>query len=162
SLAAVHPSPFETAWAILLLLLAPLVLVPLGLQNLVPRFERDMHRSWTIAARLQLPAALLLSAAFLVDRGLVAAALALPWLGVSGLLAGVGLMKLRRSRLGSLQDFSAVMACIYLSVGSAWAVLDRAGFRPLGFEPVIVLLTAIHFHYAGFVLPLLTGVAVRQ
>jgi hypothetical protein len=47
-------------------------------------------------------------------------------------------------------------------VGSAWAVLDRWGVRPLGFEPVIVLLTAIHFHYAGVVLPLITGLVARQ
>ena len=32
----------------------------------------------------------------------------------------------------------------------------------LGFDPVIVLLTAIHFHYAGFALPLLAGEALRD
>jgi hypothetical protein len=33
--------------------------------------------------------------------------------------------------------------------------------RPLNFEAAIVLLTAIHFHYAGFLLPLFTGFAAR-
>jgi hypothetical protein len=41
-------------------------------------------------------------------------------------------------------------------------VSDRFGFRPLDFDPVIVLLTAIHFHYAGFALPLVTGLAARR
>jgi YndJ-like protein len=51
---------------------------------------------------------------------------------------------------------------IYLAIGGAWAVSDRLGFRPLDFDPVIVLLTAIHFHYAGFALPLVTGLAARR
>jgi hypothetical protein len=53
-------------------------------------------------------------------------------------------------------------ARIFLVVGGVATVLDRAGLRPLGFEPVIILLTSIHFHYAGFVLPLLTGLAARE
>jgi energy-converting hydrogenase Eha subunit A len=54
------------------------------------------------------------------------------------------------------------VACIYILIGSGWTLLNRAGLRPLGFEPVIVLLTGIHFHYAGFALPLLTGLALRE
>ena len=53
------------------------------------------------------------------------------------------------------------MGLVFLCVGGGWALLDRAGVRPLNFESVIVLLTAIHFHYAGFALPLLTGLAGR-
>ena len=37
----------------------------------------------------------------------------------------------------------------------------RAGLRPLGFPDLIVLLTAVHFHYAGFALPVLTGLVAR-
>lgn len=47
-------------------------------------------------------------------------------------------------------------------VGAAWAVSDRLGFRPLDFPTVIVLLTAVHFHYAGFVLPVVTGLAAAR
>ncbi len=51
---------------------------------------------------------------------------------------------------------------MFLAVGGGWAVLSRAGATPLGFGPVIVELTAVHFSYAGFVLPLLTGLAAQR
>jgi hypothetical protein len=51
---------------------------------------------------------------------------------------------------------------VYVAVGGLWAVVDRWGWRPLEFEAVIVLLTAIHFHYAGFLLPVVTGLAMRR
>lgn len=38
-----------------------------------------------------------------------------------------------------------------------WAVADQTKIQPLGFSGIIVLLTAVHFHYAGFALPWLTG-----
>ena len=51
---------------------------------------------------------------------------------------------------------------VYLAVGGGWTVLAWGGLRPLGFAAPIVLLTAVHFHYAGFALPLLTGLAGRN
>lgn len=158
------PSVFETRWAQALLLFASLVLVPLGLPLLTGEegegaVERSLLR---IATTAQLPAALLLAGALLLTPGWAAAALAVPWLGVTGLLALTGLARVRRRGLGPLSELSIDAALIYVVVGSGWTILDRLGIRPLGFEAVIVLLTAIHFHYAGFVLPLLTGLALRD
>ena len=51
---------------------------------------------------------------------------------------------------------------IFLAVGGAWMFADRLGLSPLGFAPLIVTLTAVHFHYAGFVLPVITGLAIRR
>ena len=39
--------------------------------------------------------------------------------------------------------------------------MSRLGIQPLGFGDTIVLLTAAHFHYAGFAAPILTGLAGR-
>ena len=50
---------------------------------------------------------------------------------------------------------------VYLAVGGVWTVIARAGLRPLGFPDLIVLLTAVHFHYAGFALPVLAGLVAR-
>jgi hypothetical protein len=50
---------------------------------------------------------------------------------------------------------------LYLPVGAAWLVLARAGLRPLGFSDAIVLLTAVHFHYTGFALPIIAGMTGR-
>jgi hypothetical protein len=41
-------------------------------------------------------------------------------------------------------------------------VLSRSGARPLEFSDVIVQATAVHFHYAGFVLPIVTGLLARK
>jgi hypothetical protein len=115
-----------------------------------------------VAVLLQLPCALLLGVAFLLPRGMLAAALSLPWSATTGLLALLGLLRLWEHRRDSLPELCVGLGLVYISIGGLWAVLDRWGARPLQFEPVIVLLTAIHFHYAGFALPVLTGLAMRQ
>jgi YndJ-like protein len=61
-----------------------------------------------------------------------------------------------------LRAFGVPFWAISHVLGSGWALLDRLSLRPLDFEPAIVLLTAIHFHYAGFVLPLLTGILLQD
>ena len=50
----------------------------------------------------------------------------------------------------------------YLSVAGVWAVMERLAVYPFGFNPEIVFLTIVHFHYAGFVLPVLAGLASRR
>jgi hypothetical protein len=42
------------------------------------------------------------------------------------------------------------VARIDLSVGGAWLVASRMGWRPMGIQEPIGLLTAVHFHFAGF------------
>jgi hypothetical protein len=39
---------------------------------------------------------------------------------------------------------------IDLAVGGAWLVASRIGLRPMGIQEPIGLLTAVHFHFAGF------------
>jgi hypothetical protein len=138
-----RPSPFAARWAELLLLLAALVLVPLGL------------RLAAVSLSVQLPAAALLAVSFALPPGNAAAALALPWLATTVVIAAFGLRRLRH-------DPCIGAALSYLAIGGLWTVATRWGLRPLGFEPVIVLLTAIHFHYAAFVLPLITGLAISS
>jgi hypothetical protein len=161
-----HPSPFDAAWAQGLLLLSPLVLVPLILRLAPPgAADGPDERIWGAALALQPPAALGLVVAHALPRGLPAALLAAPWAAVTALVALYGLTRTlrrwRRQGLGPLPELAIDAGLVYLVVGGGWAVLDRAGAQPLGFAPVIVLLTAIHFHHAGFVLPVLTGLAGR-
>lgn len=159
-----HPTPFETAWAENLLLLAPLVVVPLGLRVIGNSQGADTTLRaglWRVTVLLQLPAAILLLIAFALPVGMGAAGCALPWLAWTGLLALCGLYRLKAGGFKQTGELSIDAAMIYLVVGSGWLVLSRYGARPLEFEDVIVLLTAIHFHYAGFALPLLTGLVGR-
>jgi hypothetical protein len=155
-------SVLRPGWAIALFLFAPLVLVPLALAVLT---TADRHLKypgrWGLVLLVQPPAALLLVGAFALPAGPWSAALAVPWLCFSGLIGLTGLVHAWPWKHRSLDELCIYAGMIYLPVGGAWAVLSRWGLRPLGFSDLIVLATAVHFHYAGFVLPLLTGLAGR-
>ncbi len=161
--ALVRPDPFGARWAEVLLLVAAFVVLPLGLELVAgetrsPRAARILR----LGAALQFPSAVLLAAAFLAGRGSPAAALALPWLAVTSLVALSGLVELRVAGPPTLSRAVSLAGQVFLAVGGAWTVCDRLGFRPLGFDAVIVLLTGIHFHYAGFALPLATALALGE
>lgn len=151
AMAAMHPD-----WPEAMLLLGALVVVPLGL-GLVGGGDPylDRARGWQPFGAL----ALIGSVAMPVGRP--AALLALPWLAITVLVAMGGVRRLRRSP-GGPAEWSIDAGLIYLAVGGGWAVLSRLGTRPLDFPSLIVLLTAVHFHYAGFALPVLAGLAARN
>jgi hypothetical protein len=146
-------------WAEGLVLLAALVLVPLALDLpgvLRPGRLRAAVR-WTA-----LPAGSALLAAFVLPPGWLAAALALPWLTFTTLVAAASLARMRTHRPAHRADGIITLALLYLPVGGLWAVSNRAGYGPLGFQEPIVLLTAAHWHYAGFLLVLLAGLATHR
>ncbi|MEX2172551.1 MAG: YndJ family transporter [Pirellulales bacterium] len=158
-----RPLPSHIEWAQMLLLLAALVLVPIGL-----RIARRPPRSRLEVACLrwigvmQLPAAFALAVALLLPPGLSAALLAGCWFFVTLPVAIAGACRLWNHTPRAISDSCVALGMIYLAIGGGWAVLSCGGLRPLGFEPAIVLLTAIHFHYAGFLLPSLTGLAIEN
>lgn len=160
-LVAARPAPFSTAWVHAILLFAALALLPPALELLPPRESRPgrLHR-WAVTA--QLPAALLLTLSCLLSRGWVAASLAAPWLVVTVLVALAGLRRLLRHRPLTAARLCVDAGALFLAVGGAWTFADRLGYQPLGFAVVIVALTAVHFHYAGLLLPLLTGLAAER
>jgi YndJ-like protein len=147
--------PLEEDWVKLLLLLAPTVFVPLACEQV--GMIRSQKAHYAI-----LTAALALVFAFYLPQGWYAGTLALPWLGFSlwALWANVHLVpQVFRDHPHERSFFSAFL---FLPVGAAWAFADRMGIRPLGFDPTIVLLTAAHFHYAGFLLALGTAHTYKQ
>lgn len=48
-------------------------------------------------------------------------------------------------------------SALYLVVGATWLVASRLGLEPFGIGAPIVQLTAVHFHFAGFVAALLAA-----
>lgn len=46
-------------------------------------------------------------------------------------------------------------------VGAASLMMFLSNWTPWGFDPLIVLLTAAHFHHAGFTLPLMAGLNAK-
>lgn len=58
----------------------------------------------------------------------------------------------------TLPQVVARAALLLWTVGAGWLVIDAFGLRPLGFSPLVVRLTAIHFHYAAFIVPVIAAV----
>ncbi len=148
----------------LLFTLAPLVIVPLGLVLTAQLDSERPGRVESLATTLQPFTALLAIVSFWFPPGRPAASLAAGWFVFSAVLGVSGLWRMFRGGLASLDTACGAVAKIYLLVGGAWLVASRAGLRPMGFQEPIVLLTAVHFHYAGFAAPLLaqaTGRALR-
>lgn len=138
-----------------LFLLAPLVVVPLGLRLLFIRDEGKARPAERILSYLQAPAAVLVAASFFLPEGPGAAGLTLPWGILAAITAGDGAIRLWRG--GSFELTCYRIGRIYLGVGAAWLFLTRFGATPVGFGEPIVLLTALHFHYAGFAAALFAG-----
>ena len=132
-----------------ILLLAPLVVVP-RLVTLLP------ERAW-IGALGGWPlflAALPLAVAFGLPAGPLPAVLALPWLACA-LVGAAAAIRHGLTNLPSilaprrLPDLGIDVALGFWAVGALFALFDRLGVDT-GFSPLIVLLTATHFHFAGF------------
>lgn len=146
--------PLEKDWVELLVLLGAMVLMPMAMLKsgaLIRRSERlaVILSSW----------ALLL--AYLQEPGIVAALLALPWMLVSIWLLGNALQKLLLSPM-TLADKVQFAAYLYFPIAPLAAFSDRLDWAPLGFSSIIILLTAAHFHYAGFLLPWVLANLLRQ
>lgn len=145
-----------------LLMMGPLVMVPLALA-LVATPAADGSHVWMYRAAVatQPVAAIIAMAALYQPQGALAALLVVPWLGVTGLLALFGLWRVANHRLARIEEVCLDSALIYIPVGGVWMIASRLGFDLMGFDQVIVLLTAVHFHYAGFTAPLIVGLAGR-
>lgn len=152
------------AWAQVLLLFAAFVLLPLALELMDDRNESGRVVWWVAWTRVgQLPAALLLAWSCALPAGVVAVLAALPWVVLCGMIATTGWLRARDGKLRrSFDRLCGDLAFIFLGVGGAWVFTDRAGHRPLGFDEAMVTLTAVHFHFAGLLLPLLSGLTVKR
>src|SRR5262249_39572395 len=144
-----------------LLLFVPLVLIRLGFAFLIPYGSVKRYRLWYVVSYAQLPAAILLTIAFLQPAGTTAQLLASSWLLFTLLLAALAIDRIAQLPRPNIVEFGQLAAMLFLPIGAIWAIISRGDWQPLGFPEVIVLLTAIHFHYAGFALPLMAGELVR-
>lgn len=143
-----------------LFLLGPLVVVPLGLELSTRLGHGDENQlAVRVAPWMQLPAAVSVVASFFFPQGAAAAILALPWFCFGCFLGFWGLMSFIRGGFKSLKAVCVTMSFSYLPIGCAWLVASRYGLNPMGFQEPIVLLTAVHFHFAGFAAPLLARAA---
>ena len=146
-----------------ILAFAAVVIVPLGL-----RLTRGRVPPLTYVA------ATLFTAGLLLPGDIRSAALAVPWLLnafihlASAAFAARDQAQVRSrdqapawSRTPRTAAIGEIAALAFLVIGAGWSVLACGGWSVLGFDPVIVQLTAIHFHYAGFALTILATKAAQ-
>jgi hypothetical protein len=143
----------HSQWECVLVMFAALLLVPKGLRILgLPQ------------GKLYPLVALGLCAAYLLDTpGLgYSDALALPYLLLAAWLTLREATELLTIQGLQLHHWVRVFALGYWATGAFWACCFLAGFQPVGFDPVIVSLTAAHFHVAGFVLAVVVWCLMRH
>jgi len=163
----------ETAWVgeiELLFFFEPLVIVPLGME-----LSRGIGGTGVLdelARRLQPLGAGLAVVAIWLPPGRRAGLFALGWLVVCVLMGGSGMMGLARAPWldaggGARATYTRttwIVICIArmdLAVGGAWLVASRLGMRPMGIQEPIGLLTAVHFHFAGFATAIIGAATLR-
>ena len=145
-----------------ILLLGVLVIVPLGL-SLVATPSRNGRHSFVyrLAVFAQPFGAIAAVCSFFLEQSRLAAVLASGWFVVTGLIALFGVWRFLSRGLRPAEEVSIDAGLVFLPVGGVWFILSRLGIQPLGFGDTIVLLTAVHFHFAGFAAPILAGLAGR-
>jgi hypothetical protein len=144
-----------------------------------------------MAQTLQPLGAVLAVVAVCLGPGTRAGFLAAGWVVVCGLMAGGGVVELGALVLGStagienrsgeapatprlapvsaqvvavpsrLWRIAGCVARIDMAVGGAWLVASRLGRLPMGIQEPIGLLTAVHFHFAGFATATIAGATLR-
>jgi hypothetical protein len=139
---------FQPAWEVALVWVGALVHVPLAL-GLITREVNA--RPLRLACRLQLPAALVLVAAFQPEVRGYAVWLALPWTLVTVLCGGVGVWRVATlgvRRAAALADWGMVL----FAVSGVCVLAALAGWPILGFEGYWLVLTTAHQMFAGLIL----------
>jgi YndJ-like protein len=137
-----------------LFLLGPLMVVPLGLQ----------------LAGMENPCLLAMAAAgvvasFLSPVGKLAGLLTIPWLlmcGFAGVLGMARVVKTLTDGRFNERQLCQTTATIGLVVGGVGLLQSRSGMQPLGFREPLILLVAVHFHFAAFVTPLVAGEVLER
>jgi len=165
---------------------APLVIAPLGME--LARVMAGTGSSDLVAQRFQPLGAGLAVVALWLPPGPFAGVLASGWMTVCGLMGVSGVIDLvaatQEKILGheiptsgntgqkwgtrfsgdsrlSMGGIALVIPKIDLAVGGAWFVASRLGLRPMGIQEPIGLLTAVHFHFAGFATALIAAATLH-
>lgn len=135
-------SPLSLDYVRVILVAAPLLIVPFCV-------EEQGVSSWQILF-FAVPFAL----GMLIEASWWATIAVAPWWLFSVWL----LMRVwKRMNDWSLAELMLLAERFFLFTAACWAMADRLELQPLDFSADIVLLTAVHFHYAGFALVWLTN-----
>lgn len=137
---------------------AVLVIVPLGLSVIADERGSSLYKIIVFA---QPVAALFTIASFFIEKGVLSAALASAWLILNILIALHGLVRLTARGFHRIEELSIDAGLLYLPVAGTWLVIYRLGIQPFNYGEMIILLTVVHFHFAGFATLIIAGMSGR-
>ena len=152
----IYRLPIDTSsltYVELLILIAPLVLIPILLK--VGNVSKKL-RQWLLFCNI--PFAI----AFFLPNGWLATICCFPWLAFTLILTLEELQKWLIQSHKKMSHHAHFAAAVYLPVAAVWALSDRLGMPLWVFDETIILLTVVHFHYAGFILPKITALALEK
>ncbi|AMR10573.1 hypothetical protein AB684_10400 [Bacillus licheniformis] len=86
----------------------------------------------------------------------------LVWLCYTGMIALYGALRLWEREGRSLEEASIDSGLLYLPFGGGWLFAYTLNLQVMDFSPLIVLLTAVHFHYSAFLIPIFNGMLGRK
>lgn len=142
-------------WVVALLMLSPLLLIRIG-----ERFRLGTT-GWSKMVAPHTIASTLLAISFINPPSMVSAAFTVPWFIIRLAVVFDVMLAWRHLPIKTPGQLCFDFAFIFPAIGAAWLVAHRANWTPWGFDPLIVLLTAAHFHHAGFTLPLMAGLNAK-
>lgn len=86
---------------------------------------------------------------------------ALIWWMYTVFLALYGILRLWKTKIHRIEETSVLFGLIYLAGGGFWFVAYAAHLQIMQFGSLIILLTAVHFHYSAFLIPIFNGLLGR-
>lgn len=109
-----------------------------------------------------LPFAVFAAALSFTETRWLAAAMAFPWFLLTLGIAAFGLIRIMTRGLQPLAESAIDAGLVYLPVSAGWLVIYRLGVQPLDYGETIVLLTVIHFLFAGYGSLIIAGLNGRK
>ncbi|MEC7566099.1 MAG: YndJ family transporter [Planctomycetota bacterium] len=163
------------SFALGILYLALLVITPLGIKvsfdsGLLGHSERQRYITWGLwligicgaEAGFFWNLAYGSPAGTTTGNSIPAIAGALCWNILTGWMFLVAAASLLRESTRRFQLLPIAGGWMLISVGAYWFGSLLLNHHPLGFDRRFVILTAVHFHFAGFALPVMTGRLIKH
>lgn len=86
---------------------------------------------------------------------------ALIWWLYTVFMALYAILRLWKTKIHRIEETSVLFGLIYLAGGGFWFFAYAAHMQMMQFGPLIILLTAVHFHYSAFLIPIFNGLLGR-
>lgn len=86
---------------------------------------------------------------------------ALIWWMYTVFIALYAILRLWETKIHRIEETSVLFGLIYLAGGGFWFFAYAAHLQIMQFGPLIILLTAVHFHYSAFLFPIFNGLLGR-